>query len=420
LKERIKELETKPTSKNSSLPPSKDFTRQGHTKSLRTSSGKKPGGQSDHKGHHLKFTNTPNDVVHHKVEQCSHCAHNLHHLDQQIIDRQQVIDIPPIVPIVTEHVKYQVLCPHCARITTKELPITEVKSKVQYGDRLRSLVTYFNVRQVISSNRLQEMMLDVFNTSISQGTIVNIVSTAASQMSEAYSKIKEYTQQSPVVGSDETSCKISGKNNWLWAYQTPNTTFLYTHATRGFEAINSQFPDGLKKSILVTDRWSAQLKTETKGKQLCLQHLIRDAQKLIETYKSKWAKKLQKTLYEIIELAHLNKIQTKSKDQIKNILDQLLSSPLTKANTKIKTLQQSLVNNKDALMLCLYNRKVPPTNNSTEQSIRKMKIKMKIAGTFRSQSGAQAYSIIQSIIDTAIKQNVKPLDAIVNSSLLAF
>jgi transposase len=83
-------------------------------------------------------------------------------------------------------------------------------------------------------------------------------------------------------------------------------------------------------------------------------------------------------------------------------------------------LQQSLVNNKDALMLCLYNRKVPPTNNSTKQSIRKMKIKMKIAGTFRSQSGAQAYSIIQSIINTAIKQNVKPLDTITNSSLLAF
>ena len=62
LKQRIKELENKPTSKNSSMPPSKDITRIGHTKSTRESSGKKPGGQNNHKGYNLKFSENPDTI----------------------------------------------------------------------------------------------------------------------------------------------------------------------------------------------------------------------------------------------------------------------------------------------------------------------------------------------------------------------
>ncbi|MBK9151382.1 MAG: transposase [Saprospiraceae bacterium] len=85
---------------------------------------------------------------------------------------------------------------------------------------------------------------------------------------------------------------------------------------------------------------------------------------------------------------------------------------------KIKTLQENLKSNQRAITTCLYQRYVPPTNNGTEQSVRKMKIKMKVAGCFRSEKGAEAYAVIQSIIDTAIKQNIKPLLAIQNPDII--
>lgn len=418
LKERIKELENKATSKNSSMPPSKDVTRIGLPKSTRESSGKKPGGQSNHKGYNLKFNETPDEIILHPINHCQHCNHKFVQGEQKVKDSQQVIDLLPIQTHIVQHVTYQALCPCCHQVSVSEMPITPVKSKVQYGTQIRTFATYLNVRQVISKNRLQELFRDMFGISISQGTIVNIVSESASKMADTYDKIKAYIHDSKVVGADETSCKISGINHWLWAYQNDLATFLYVHPKRGSAAIASQFFDGLKKSILVTDRWAAQLKTETKGKQLCLQHLIRDTQKLIDCYNSKWALKLQKVFKDIIHLTHLQRIATHEKQKIEDRLENLLSSPLTKCAEKIKALQQSMVSNSKAITTCLYQRYVPPTNNGTEQSVRKMKIKMKIAGCFRSDIGAQAYAVIQSIIDTAIKQNIRPLDAIRNPSII--
>ncbi len=63
-------------SHNSSLPPSSDrFVRA--PKSLRTKSGKSPGGQKGHHGHNLRQVETPHELLIHPVLQCSHCQHDL-------------------------------------------------------------------------------------------------------------------------------------------------------------------------------------------------------------------------------------------------------------------------------------------------------------------------------------------------------
>lgn len=412
-------LKTKITSQNSSLPPSKDITRLNKSNaSNRKPSGKKPGGQFDHKGTTLEFRKSPDVIEEMKVKQCQYCNYDLSGIEQTVTDRQQVIDIPPITPQVTEYVKYSVVCPHCNKLSSSELPIREVKSKIQYGERIRTWVTYLNVRQVVSKGRLQELFGDLFDLPVSQGTIANIVAQSGLNMKGVYNQIKEYIHTSKIVGADETSCNISGTNHWLWAYQNASATFMFINSSRGYKAIQSEFPEGFKEATLVTDRWAAQLKTPSKEKQLCLGHLNRDAQKLMDIYSSRWAAKLQKLFHAIIQLTHLKRISTKSKGDIEEKLKELLTAPLARSNIKIKTLQESLRTNQGAITTCLYQRDVPPTNNGTEQSVRKMKIKMKIAGCFRSEKGADAYAVIQSIIDTAIKRNIKPMLAIQNPAII--
>src|SRR2546427_4525395 len=76
--ERIKTLERQQAkdSHNSSLPPSSDrFVRP--PKSLRKKSGKKPGGQKGHRGHHLQQVANPDQILLHAVERCEHCQHDL-------------------------------------------------------------------------------------------------------------------------------------------------------------------------------------------------------------------------------------------------------------------------------------------------------------------------------------------------------
>ncbi len=74
LHERVRALEGQQAkdSHNSNLPPSSDrFVRP--PKSLRKKSGKKPGGQKGHRGHHLQQVEITDEVLMHRVERCEHC-----------------------------------------------------------------------------------------------------------------------------------------------------------------------------------------------------------------------------------------------------------------------------------------------------------------------------------------------------------
>lgn len=95
LQERINTLERQQAkdSHKSSLPPSSDrFVRA--PKSLRKKSGKKPGGQPGHRGHHLRQVQTPDEVLIHPVSSCAYCQHDLRAQTASIPERRQVIDLP--------------------------------------------------------------------------------------------------------------------------------------------------------------------------------------------------------------------------------------------------------------------------------------------------------------------------------------
>src|SRR5580704_7487869 len=62
-------------SSNSGKPPSSDgLKKPTRTKSLRESSGKKPGGQKGHRGETLRQVTDPNEVVNHYPPACSMCG----------------------------------------------------------------------------------------------------------------------------------------------------------------------------------------------------------------------------------------------------------------------------------------------------------------------------------------------------------
>jgi hypothetical protein len=76
-------------SRNSSLPPSRDRAEQPKPRSLRSRSGRKPGGQPNHPGRTLPFNEHPDQVVIHTLESCP-CGRDLSH--EPVVDyvRRQV------------------------------------------------------------------------------------------------------------------------------------------------------------------------------------------------------------------------------------------------------------------------------------------------------------------------------------------
>jgi transposase len=410
--ERIKILENRLNSQNSSIPPSKDLTKASRKLSLRKKSTRKSGGQPGHNGHHLKFVDHPDRIIEHYINECQMCHSSLSQVDQHFVDSQQVFDIPKIKFNVIEHRQYSVVCPHCRHSQRSKYPFSPSKSKTQYGSNIVAVVSYLNVRHSLPMKRTQELIDVLTGHKISEGTIFNMLKSQCKKLKYTYEQIRIIIEKSIVVGSDETGCTVEGKNHWLWVFQNSLLTFMKISQSRGYKTIEQLFPDGLKLSVLVSDRWAAQLKIPTRENQLCLAHLIRDCNKLIDGHKSKWAKKLKKVLEQIFNLSRQLKLKKEQKENIEIQFDHLFKSPLKNSHADIVKLQSSLKVKRRSLTTCLYERYVPPDNNASERAIRKMKVKEKVSGGFRSKEGAVCYAIIQSIVDTAIKQGIHPFKAL--------
>jgi hypothetical protein len=82
---------------------------------LREKSGKKPGGEKGHPGSTLAFSAGPDETIEYKPDDCSVCGRDLSNKASVFTGKCQVIDIPPIVPVITEHRIYsrQCSCGHC-------------------------------------------------------------------------------------------------------------------------------------------------------------------------------------------------------------------------------------------------------------------------------------------------------------------
>ena len=98
------------------------------------------------------------------------------------------------------------------------------------------------------------------------------------------------------------------------------------------------------------------------------------------------------------------------RDGLKKRLDELLESPLGTDDKDFVRMRNGLANKKDCILTFLDNQNVPFDNNASERAIRPTKTKLKVAGLFRSNDGAESYAIIHSILDTAKKQGVSLFD----------
>jgi len=127
LKNRLAHYETPKNSRNSSKPPSSDFPKPSKTKSLREKSGKKVGGQVGHKGTTLKMVAEPTIVKEHYSNYCTCCGNDLSNINGVLTGKRQVIDVPPIQPIITDHQVYKKQCT-CGRINQGSYPTEVIKA----------------------------------------------------------------------------------------------------------------------------------------------------------------------------------------------------------------------------------------------------------------------------------------------------
>lgn len=411
LTDRLAKYENPKNSKNSSRPPSSDFPKLPKTQSLRGSSGKKQGGQSGHDGTTLKMVTNPDIIEKHCPSFCTCCGEDLSTIPAIFVGKRQVIDIPPIIPVVTEHQLFNKCC-KCGHLNQSSFP-TGVNAPVSYGENVQALTAYLSVRQYLPFKRLAELLSNLFGLSVSTGGIDYILTKMKTKASVAYESIRQNVLKNKVIGADETGISINGTNNWAWTFQHKRATFISVHKNRGFNAIKEIMPEGLQNNILVTDCWSSYFKTDAAKHQLCTAHLLRELNHFEEKYQNDtWAGRMSHLITKALDLRRDNK---ETKDNVEEILQsfsELVIEPLNKDLKDMVAFQKRMVKYSDHLFNFLLNKDIPPDNNGSERAIRNFKVKQKISGFFKSDEGANIYATIRSVIDTSIKNKQNPFEII--------
>jgi transposase len=213
LKERVAELERRLglNSSNSSKPPSSDgLKKPTRTGSLREKTGKKPGGQTGHKGHTLAQVENPDRVIDHYPKKCMRCGETPDTATSAGYLKRQVIDVPERQPpAVTEHRAHACDCAHCGARTQTEFP-EGVTAPVQYGPRIAALAVYLQTCQFIPEDRLAELLHDLYGIDISTATIATMEHRKAEELAPVAEVIGEKVRQAPVKHLDETGYRIGG------------------------------------------------------------------------------------------------------------------------------------------------------------------------------------------------------------------
>ena len=157
------------TSKNSSSPPSED--PPGFGKKLpKSKSGKKRGGQLGHEGksRELYPVEKCSEVLEHHPTTCACCGEILSGFDSNPY-RHQIVEIPPIEPIVVEHRLHQLSCSSCGRLTRATLPCGVNPSG--YGITVVAIVALLSSMYRNSQRMVRSGMADLFSISMSLGTV---------------------------------------------------------------------------------------------------------------------------------------------------------------------------------------------------------------------------------------------------------
>lgn len=422
LKARITDLEQKlerfinrKDSNNSSLPPSKDENRPPRTSSLREKSERKAGGQPGHEGKTLEMTDIPDEIIEHRACFCPECGKTLDNRPFELFGKRQVIDIPTIKQIVTEHRVYRCTCT-CGKTVESEFPVG-VDCPVRYGKNIETLIGYLSVRQYLPFKRLQEMLHDLFSIPISEGGLHCLLNRLAFKGVDTYEMIRQRVMNSKVIGTDETGMKVNGKKYWFWTWQNKHATFITASTNRGTSTIDEQVNGINQNAVLVHDCWKAHFQTPVNKHQLCTAHLERETKYLEERYKVAWPGRFRAMLMDAQKLKKQlppadYDYPNHARSQLEIALDNLLAEPLDPNHKEMITFQKRIIKYRDHIFTFLYHPFVPPDNNGSERAIRNVKVKQKISGQFKIYNAAENFAILRSIIDTTIKNEQNMLQAL--------
>jgi transposase len=348
------------------------------------------------------------------------------------VEKRQVFDLPEVSLEVTEHQAEVKLCPACGHVNQAEFP-DDVTHSTQYGPRLRAQMVYFNVYHFIPLERTAEIVSELYQQDVSDGTVFAAAVELAEQVAPINEQIKDYlVETEKPVHFDETGARVKGKLAWPHSASTEQATSYAIHPKRGGAAMDAIGILPGRTGWSIHDAWQPYLNYVEAKHGLCNAHLVRELVFLIERYSQKWAKDFLALLLNMkrkVDTAKsqgqvaLSELQLRAfevcYDAIVERGERANPPPVRQPNQRgrlkqspARNLLDRLINHKDKVMAFVHDFDVPFDNNLAERDIRMVKVQQKVSGGFRSDDGANIFCQMRGYISTARKNGQRVLDVL--------
>jgi transposase len=346
------------------------------------------------------------------AERCG-CGATLSAADQHQVYAYDHIDLPVIKPVTTRVQLHKGNCPRCKRRVTAKPP-ADMMPGSPFGPGIAAVVTYLHACQMVSYNRMTEVLDGLFGCKLSEGAIANMLARAEKPFAAQAAEIAETVRQSPVIASDETSARVCGKTHWQWTF-VAQTAVYHTIAPTRSKTVPTAFLGQARPKVWLSDRLAAQ-GNHAAAHQFCLAHLIRDAQYAIDAGDTVFAPGFKRFLQRACAIGRRRPaladatIKSYARD-LQRDLDRLLDlEPTQKDGSHLRAAMQ--LDARDKLLVFMTRRDVEPTNNVSERALRPSVIFRKVTNGFRSSWGAKVYADLCSIVATGRINGRSPLAAI--------
>ena len=267
---------------------------------------------------------------------------------------------------------------------------------------IEALVVYLHYAQAIGLERLRLLISEVFGLSISEGAISNILARAQAPLGAAATAIAGQVTASSVVAFDETSVRVAGKTWWEWVFVTAACVLHVIRPSRGAGVVRALF-GAQRPHVWVSDSFGSQ-RGHAALWQMCLAHLLRDAQYAIDCGDTGFSAAFKRLLLRAVAIGRRrDALRDTTLHQYRADLDRRLDRVLAlpRCGEAADRLRRRIARDREHLFVFVINRAVPAVNNVSERALRPSVIFRKVTHGFRSEWGADTYAAFRSVVSTA-------------------
>lgn len=304
---------------------------------------------------------------------------------------REVIELPRVPAVVTEHVYVERRCPACRR---RCLPGPGLAGAVvgqgRLGVGLLSLIAWLREEVRLPVAAVQRYLATVHGLALSVGAIVGASATVAATAAPLLEQTQVAIRTSPVVHADETGWREDGRNGYAWTLSTPTARY-FVHGKRE-KAVLEAAIGPVYGGVLISDFYCAYTNYEGRH-QYCWAHLLRDADELVAQHRDDaavagWTAALHALYARARAVRAPDPAARRHAQRDLETEAQALVTPWTgNPAAPQRGLCQRIERHLTELFGFVADPSVPSTNNAAERSLRHLVTCRKISGGTRSAAG---------------------------------